>query len=145
MPNGIAVALPLALDPPAPAKAIGSTEVEQRIGKAVAGAVEAIGQGLKDFEATGHLRDVTRAAAGKCLADVRTDQAADAGPHRGLTKRLMPAPLPKPRSSRRRARHECARSLRTAGGSPSRWRLALSLDPSKAPRGRSHLCVHRSG
>jgi hypothetical protein len=54
-------------------------EIEQQIGMAVAGAVEAIGQGLVDFEAMGHLRDVTRAAAGKCLGEVCMLQLSHAG------------------------------------------------------------------
>jgi hypothetical protein len=70
MPNGTAIALPPALDPPAPAKAIAPGEVEQRIGTAVADAVTAIGAGLMDWEAAGSLRDTTRRLAGEHLGRV---------------------------------------------------------------------------
>ena len=78
--NGAAVALPLALDPPTiPAKAIGPTEVEQRIGEAVADAAAAIGPGLADFEANGQLAPATKMLGGELLARVCELQLAHWG------------------------------------------------------------------
>src|SRR6516165_4979118 len=78
--NGAAVALPLALDPPTiPAKAIGPTEVEQRIGEAVADAAAAIGHGLADFEANGQLAPATKMLGGELLARVCELQLAHWG------------------------------------------------------------------
>jgi hypothetical protein len=71
--NGASALVALAIDPPASIRGpdVGYPgEIEQQIGMAIAAAVEVIGQGLVDYEAQGHTRDTTRAAAGKRLGEV---------------------------------------------------------------------------
>jgi hypothetical protein len=48
MPNGVAVALPLELDPPAPVRHAASTEAERSIGEAMADAAVMIHVGVED-------------------------------------------------------------------------------------------------
>jgi hypothetical protein len=74
MPNGVAVAL--ALDPaaaPAPAK---PTEVEQRIGEAVADAAIMVLAACGDWEAQGRIAGDTRARAGGLFVELYKLQEA---------------------------------------------------------------------
>src|SRR5215472_6587777 len=65
MPNGVAVALPLELDPPTT-----PTELKQRIGKTVADAAIAVCGGIGDWQADGKLSPTTRTKAGDLFVEL---------------------------------------------------------------------------
>jgi hypothetical protein len=68
--NGSAVALPLELDPPIiTTKAIGPTEIEQRIGEVVAMATIVTFAGMEEVQ-DGGLAPATRARAGNLLVEM---------------------------------------------------------------------------
>jgi hypothetical protein len=77
--NGHAAALIIARDPIQPAKAPAPTEVEQRIGAAVADAAAALGQGLADCETGGTMTAATKALGSVRLARVAALQLAHFG------------------------------------------------------------------
>jgi hypothetical protein len=77
--NGHAAALILARDTIQPAKAPAPTEVEQRIGAAVADAAAALGQGLADCETGGTMTAATKALGSVRLARVAALQLAHFG------------------------------------------------------------------
>jgi hypothetical protein len=74
--NGHAAALIIARDPIQPAKAPAPTEVEQRIGAAVADAAAALGQGLADCEGGGTMTKATKMLGSVRLAKVAALQLA---------------------------------------------------------------------
>jgi hypothetical protein len=64
-------ALPLDLDPPViTTKAIGPTEIEQRIGNTVADAAIMVCAGVGDWESDGRLAPATRAQAGALFVEL---------------------------------------------------------------------------
>src|SRR5262245_51753303 len=79
MPNGAAVTLPLELASTTISTPAKPTELEQRIGEAVAAAAAAVARAMADFSANGIMAPSTRTLGGDCLSRVALLQLAHFG------------------------------------------------------------------